>query len=86
MAPRSQYCYFELASKSPDLNPIENLWGKLARQVYADGRRFEDNETLWCVIKECWEAISNDTLLNLINSMNNRYVDVLQGKGSVYKY
>lgn len=28
-------------SLSPDLNPIENLWGLLARKVYADGRQFK---------------------------------------------
>ena len=73
-------------AKSPDLNPIENLWGILVIQVYADGRRFEDKEMLWHAIKECWEAISNDMLLNMIHSMNNQFVDVLQGKGSACKY
>ena len=73
-------------AKSPDLNPIENLWGILARQVYADGRWFKDKEMLWCAVKECWEAISNDMLLNLINSMNKRCVDVLQAKASAHKY
>ena len=73
-------------AKIPDLNPIENLWGILARLVYTDGRQFEDKEMLWCAIKECWEAISNDTLLNLINSMNNWCVDVLLGKGIACKY
>ena len=73
-------------AKSPELNPIENLWGILARQVYADGRRFEDKEMLWCAVKECWEAIFNETLSNLINSMNNRCVDVLKSKGSSYEY
>ena len=73
-------------AKSPDLNPTENLWGILARQIYADGRWFEDKDILWCAVKESWEAISNNTLLNLINSMNNRWVDVLQDKGSACKY
>ena len=40
-------------AKSPDLNPIENLWGISARQVYANGRQFEDQEMLWCAVKEC---------------------------------
>ena len=59
-------------AKFPDLNPIENPWGILAREIYVDERRFEDKEMFWCTIKECWEAISNDTLLNLINSMNKQ--------------
>ncbi len=28
-------------SRSPDMNPIENLWGILVRRVYANGRQFD---------------------------------------------
>ena len=35
-------------AKSPDLNPVENLWGIWARKVYADGRQFEDKNGLVC--------------------------------------
>ncbi|KAF2354204.1 hypothetical protein FHG87_015038 [Trinorchestia longiramus] len=41
-------------AKSPDLNPIENLYDILARRVYADGRRFENKQELWGVVQECW--------------------------------
>ena len=26
---------------SPDLNPIENVWGSIARDVYGNGKQFE---------------------------------------------
>jgi transposase len=33
-------------SKSPDLNPIENLWGWLTRKVYAHGKQFKHDNDL----------------------------------------
>ena len=32
---------FDWPPYSPDLNPIENLWGWLVRKVYANGRQFD---------------------------------------------
>ena len=73
-------------AKSPDLNPIENLWGILARRVYSNGRTFEDKESLWSTVEDCWRSIMQETLDNLIKSMGNRCVDVLQSKGNPCKY
>ena len=36
----------DLPAKSPDLNPRENLWGILSKQVYIQGRQFETKESL----------------------------------------
>ena len=33
-------------SRSPDLNPIENVWGILVRDVYADNRQYQTVEEL----------------------------------------
>ncbi|KAG3095181.1 hypothetical protein PI125_g16317 [Phytophthora idaei] len=43
----------EWPAKSPDLNPIENMWGVLARAVYANGRQFETRGSLISTIKRC---------------------------------
>ena len=66
---------------SPDLNPIENLWGLLARRVYADGRIFQTTSELKSTILEEWHNFSIDIIHSLIQSMPNRCISVLNKKG-----
>ncbi|ETV75814.1 hypothetical protein H257_10180 [Aphanomyces astaci] len=44
-------------SLSPDLNPIENVWGYLVRKVYANGRQFSTVTELKSEILRPWDAI-----------------------------
>ena len=56
-------------TKSPDLNPIENLWEILSRSVYKNKCQFEDRETLKSCIKQYWNEIPSETLRKLIDSI-----------------
>ena len=66
---------------SPDLNPIENLWGILVRDVYAESRQFETVNDLKAAILEAWGRISGETIINLVGSMHGRMLDVLERQG-----
>ena len=54
------------------MNPIENLWGILARRVYANGRQFGNAEALKQEIVNEWSKIDQDTLKTLIESKPDR--------------
>lgn len=73
-------------ARSPDLNPIENLWAIVAKRVYANGRQFLDRESLVASILRSWEEISMETIDNLVGSMPKRCVEVLLKKGNKTKY
>jgi transposase len=73
-------------ARSPDLNPIENLWGIMARRVYLNGRQFTDRVSLIRAIKSCWDEIAHETLQNLVNSMPDRCSEVLFQRGKKTKY
>lgn len=41
--------------RSPDSNPIENLWGILVQSVYENGRRFDYEDDLRDAIEMAWD-------------------------------
>ncbi len=45
-------------ARSPDVNPIENLWALLVRTQYAGFRQFENKEALVEAIEYAWVKIS----------------------------
>lgn len=67
---------------SPDLNPIENLWGVLVRRVYTENRQFNSVEDLKRAIVEEWNAIDLNLIQNLINSMKTRIFNTILKKGA----
>jgi hypothetical protein len=71
---------------SPDLNPIENLWGILVRRIYAENRQFQTREELQEAILEAWEEIDQRTIDNLVGSMPNRLFQLIQCNGGPIDY
>ena len=41
----------------PDLNPIENIWGILAKEVYKNGQTYKNTSDLWDAICKAWYEI-----------------------------
>lgn len=76
----------EWPANSPDLNPIENLWGILTRAVFANGRQFKTKDELKTEILKQWDLIRAENLDSLVKSMPNRIIDVISRKGSNTEY
>ena len=71
---------------SPDLNPIENVWGRLSRNVFKLGRKFEIVGQLKRAIQEEWLKPSPNTLNSFIKSMPRRIQEVIVKRGNVTHY
>lgn len=71
---------------SPDLNPIENLWGIVSRDVYSKGRQFKSVSELKARITQSWDQLPVETLQNLVKSMPHRIFEVILSKGRQIKY
>ena len=69
----------EWPSQSPDLNPIENLWAELKRQVRARSPKTLDDLGTCCM--EEWDNIPAETCANAVVNYRKRLVEVTANKG-----
>jgi transposase len=72
--------------RSPDLNPIENAWGMLARSVYENGRQYANIEQLKEAIKSAWDNLQLSDLNKLANTMPKRMIEVIKKGGGIIRY
>ena len=72
--------------QSPDLNPIEHLWGILKRKLAAYPEAPQGMEELWQRVQVEWEKIGVEECRKLIESMPARVKAVLKAKGGYTKY
>ncbi len=74
----------EWKSMSPDLNPIEHMWGILMRKV--EKHHVSNIQQLRDVLMEEWKRMPATTCVALVNSMPRRIKAVLDNNGAPSKY
>ena len=63
---------------SPDLNPIENLWSLLKRQLTL--MKYTSAEELWKAFQDAWYKVSSNICRSLVSSMPKRLQLVKKSK------
>ena len=73
-------------SRSPDLNPIENLWGVIVRDIYREGKKYNNTHELKNAILQSWASIPEETIKALSESMYDRISKIGVKKGESIGY
>lgn len=73
-------------ARSPDLNPIENLWGIISKMVYDGNRQYSSRNELITAIEQAWYGLDIEIVHNLILSMKNRIFYVINKNGGQTQY
>ena len=73
-------------AQSPDLNPIENVWGFMKAQLQKLSVPPSNPMQLFGILSEMWNSLPDSFLENLVASMPNRVDIVLKQPGKSTKY
>ena len=65
-------------ANSPDLNPIENLWGWMEKKVYENGN-FNTKDQLFEALQKIWAEVPPQLLDTVYYSMECR-MDIVRAK------
>ena len=74
----------EWPSYSPDLNPLENVWGYLKKEIAK--KRIRTLVELEEALQELWNTLSNEYLRALISSVPKRVRLVIEKNGNRVPY
>jgi len=77
-----------LPPKSPDLNPIENVWGIISREIFEGTQTYNSAESLVAAVQQAWDRVQLDQHLRrqLVGSMPQRLRAVIAAKGYKTKF
>uniref|UniRef100_H3GPM9 Tc1-like transposase DDE domain-containing protein n=1 Tax=Phytophthora ramorum TaxID=164328 RepID=H3GPM9_PHYRM len=73
-------------ARSPDLNPIENVWAMMTQIIYHNGKQYDSAAELTAAIYAAWEAVDHTYLRKLIDSMPRRCIEVISKQGNTTHY
>uniref|UniRef100_A0A1I7X7B8 DDE_3 domain-containing protein n=1 Tax=Heterorhabditis bacteriophora TaxID=37862 RepID=A0A1I7X7B8_HETBA len=73
-------------SRSPDRNPMENLWAILVHRIYGDNYQFETDKDLQSAISKAWNEVDESVIKNLVNSTTELIFQVINRNGSCTDY
>lgn len=72
-------------SQSPDLNPIENLWNFVKRELL-EQKKPTNEQDLWKMVQDAWRSVPVSFCQKLIDSMPTRCAEVIGNKGFTTRY
>lgn len=73
-------------SRSPDLNPIENVWDILQRRVRDNHPPATNIQELFQFLQQEWDAMPQQTLAAVITSMRRRCNECMEANGGHTHY
>lgn len=76
--------FIDWPPNSPDLNPIENVWGLMKRKISEENLK---TVSVWKRrIEELWSGLSDEYMKSLVDSMPRRIEECIANNGRVTKY